>query len=901
MSEKASDRGLGSGARSDLWHALAPDIVLERLDASPAGLRSDVAGERHQRFGPNELPPPKRESLLLVFLRQFKSPLIYLLLAASVVSAGLGEWSDAGFIFGVLMVNAVIGTYQEWRAASSAMALMQLTRGDVVVVRDGERRQLDSAELVPGDIVDLESGVRAPADIRLLADRELQVDESLLTGESTPVVKDARRKVPPDAALGDRSTMIFAGTSISSGRATGVVARIGLATELGAIARATSGGAMPPLLIRLQHLAKQITVLMTGAIIIIGTVQLIQGVSLAEVFFVAVALAVAAIPEGLPVAITVALSIGMARMARRNVVVRSLPAVEGLGACTLIGSDKTGTLTCNELTVKRIWLPGAGEVSVGGEGYSVEGSLTRDGKPLDDNEYRGAETLARSGLLCNEAHLYFSSDGVRHVGDTVDVAFQVLAAKLGWRRDALLEAAPQLSLIPYEPRRRFGAALHQDNHGGAVIHVKGAAEIVLAMCAGASVDDAYHSIAETLAADGYRVLAVARGRFSAIPASFDETALTGLEFLGFVGLIDPVRPEVPAAIEACRQGGIDTRMITGDHPATALAIARELGLADQPEEVMTGGQLARYLSSKTADDGRSLTEAVKKAKVFARVDAVQKLQIVKILQDAGHFVAVTGDGANDAPALDAAHIGVAMGDKGTDVARGAADLIIQDDNFASIVAGIEEGRITYDNVRKVTMLLIGTGIGEIVLFILALVAGLPMPLFAVQLLWLNLATNGIQHVALAFEKGEPNILRRRPRPPEQPIFDNRMVVSTALAGSYMGFAGFAFFYWAIGAGIPEDEARTALLLLMVLFENVHIFNCRSEGRSAFRVPLRSNPWIVLAVLAALGLHAGAMLWPPAGEVLKMATIDPALLLIVFPTAFGLTVLFEGYKRLANPA
>jgi magnesium-transporting ATPase (P-type) len=341
-------------------------------------------------------------------------------------------------------------------------------------------------------------------------------------------------------------------------------------------------------------------------------------------------------------------------------------------------------------------------------------------------------------------------------------------------------------------------------------------------------------------------------------------------------------------------------MITGDHPGTALAIGRQLGLTERQEDVVTGEELARHIPEAGSDYGTAIHELVANARIFARVDAVQKLHIVRILQQQGHFIAVTGDGVNDAPALDAAHIGVAMGKKGTDVAKGAADLVIADDNFSSIVAGVEEGRITYDNVRKVTMLLIGTGIGEIVLFVLALSAGLPIPLFAVQLLWLNLVTNGVQDVALAFEKGEPDVSLRRPRPPEQPIFERRMITSTVLAGSYMGVAGFVFFWVALGAGVPEEEARTALLLLMVLFENVHIFNCRSEARSAFRVPLRANPWIVIAVFAALALHIGAMSWEPASQTLRMVSIDAWLLIAVVPVALGLLVLFELYKRVAPP-
>jgi magnesium-transporting ATPase (P-type) len=882
------------------WHSVPASAVLGRLSVGPEGLDEAAVGRQRAAHGANELPPPKRDNVLLVYLRQFLSPLIYLLLAAAAVSAAIGEWSDAGFIFGVLQVNALVGTVQEWRAAASAQALMRMAPSTAIVLREGRRQRVDSVRLVVGDIVDLESGVQVPADIRLLSAHDLIIDESLLTGESTPVVKHPSAEVAAAASLGDRATMAYASTSVQSGRATGVVTEVGVATELGAIAGALSGGAVAPLLIRLRRLARQISVLMTGAIIAIAVVQILQGISVARVFFVAVALAVAAIPEGLPVAITVALSVGMARMGRRRVIVRSLPAVEGLGACTLIASDKTGTLTCNELTAKRLWVPEIGAVAVGGEGYRLDGELTREGAPLAAAERQSAETLAQAGALCNEAHLYLSGDALHHLGDTVDVAFQILAGKLGLERAELIRRFPQLGLIAYEPHRRFAASFHRQPAGGVRVYVKGAAETVLPMCASDGRRERWLAVADEMAAEGYRVLAVASGPTDeAVAADPREAALTDLNFLGFVGLIDPVRAEVPAAIAACRSSGVDVRMITGDHPATALAIARELGLAHDPGEVMTGSALAEILSGDGGEYTSEARAAIARTTIFARVDALQKLHIVRALEQSGHFVAVTGDGVNDAPALEAAHIGVAMGESGTDVARGAADLVIADDNFTSIVAGIEEGRIAYDNVRKVTMLLIGTGIGEIVLFVLALVAGLPIPLFAVQLLWLNLVTNGIQDVALAFEKGEADVLSRPPRPPDQAIFDRRMIAQTTLVGAYMGFVGFAFFLWAIRSGMPEDQARTTLLLLMVWFENVNVLNCRSETGSAFAVPLRANPWVILSVAAALGLHLGAMYWSDSIGLLRMAPIGPEQFLIAAPLALGLLVPIELLKLLSR--
>ncbi len=876
------------------WYAPPIDDVLSRLDVEERGLTAEEADRRRAEFGPNRLPERKRTGPVVVYLRQFMSPLIYLLLAAAVVSIGIGEFTDASFIFAVLQINAVIGAVQEWRAESSALALDHLVQSVTVVHRDGHRQRLDSAELVPGDIVDIESGDRIPADIRLISGRELEIDESLLTGESTPVTKDAGADLSGRVGIADRTNMLHAGTTVLRGRAVGVIVATGRATEIGAIAGALAVAhpAPPPLIIRLKRLARQIGVLMTVAIALIAAAQLLQGVPLAQVFLVAVALAVAAIPEGLPVAITVALSIATARMAARNVIVRALPAVEGLGACTLIASDKTGTLTCNELTIKKVQVGAGGTIDVSGEGYAPEGGLRVAAGEQDGHALERAWQLAVSGALCNEASLEVSAQGVRHLGDTVDVAFLAMAGKLGLSRDALITERRQIGIIPYEPDRRFAASFHRDPDDGHSVHVKGAAEIVIPMCAFRAAEDAAAAMAEAeaLAADGYRVLAVARGAATAEQAkAASPKALCDLTLLGFVGLIDPLRPGAADAIRQCRKSGIAVRMITGDHPATALAIGRSLGLVEMQAQVVTGADLA--------DMGDDLAGRMADVRVFARVEPIQKYDIVQALQAQGHFVAVTGDGANDAPALNAAHIGVAMGKGGTDIARGASDLIVADDNFASIVAGVEEGRIAYDNVRKVALLVIGTGVGEIVLFLFALLAGLPLPLFAVQLLWLNLVTNGIQDVALAFERGEPGVLDRQPRPPDQPLFDARMIEQVALSGAFMGIAGFAFYFWALNAGMSEEEARTALLLLMVLFENAHVFNCRSERRSTFRIPFAANPFVVLSVIAALGLHLAVMYLPGLNGILRIAPLDLKIILVVAPIAAGLILVMELYKRL----
>ncbi|MDJ0968796.1 MAG: HAD-IC family P-type ATPase, partial [Kiloniellales bacterium] len=785
------------------WHAMPAEAVLSKLDAREGGLSTAEAKQRRARFGPNRLPRPRQPGALRLYLRQFKNPLVYLLLLATLVSLGVGEMADALFIFVVLQFNAAIGALQEWKAQRSAAALDALIREVAVARRDGVWVELDAEDLVPGDVVKLESGARIAADLRLLDGQELRADESLLTGESVPVGKVPDETLAPDLPAAERHNQLFAGATLLSGRALGVVVGTGRATEIGRIAQALveGTGEAPPLVRRLEHFGRVIGLATLVMILVLATVQILQGLPLITVFLVAVALAVAAIPEGLPVAITVALAIATNRMLRRKVIVRALPAVEGLGACTVIATDKTGTLTQNELTVKRLLIfddqSEPLNIDIAGSGYRTQGAISHDGAPVAGPTTAALEALAVSAALCNEASLRLTDDGPVHLGDTVDVAFLVLAAKLGLDRDALRREQRTLARIPYEPQHRFAAAYTATSAtytaadpGRAAAHLKGAAEVILPRCR--DLDQAkVMAAADSLAAEGFRVLAVARGEVSAEAAlARDAAALQGLELLGIAGLIDPVRPEVPAAVAACRDAGISVRMVTGDHPQTALAIARELGLASEQAEVVTGRDLQDLETSPGQFDRR-----VAQARVFARVEPVQKLAIVDSLHRADEVVAVTGDGVNDAPALSAAAIGVAMGRGGTDVARGAADLVLTDDNFASIVGGIEEGRIAYDNVRKLIYLLITTGLGEIVLFLLAILAGLPVPLFAAQLLWLNLVTNGIQDVALAFEKGEPEVLKRRPRPPDQAVFDRRMVAQVLVAGSYMGGVAFAFFLW----------------------------------------------------------------------------------------------------------
>ena len=854
----------------EAWHALEASTVLSRLDTSDAGLSHVEARQRLQRFGPNVLPHKPPPNLFEILLRQFRSPLIYLLALAALVSIFVGKYKDAGFILAVLMINALIGATQEAKAEKAGRALQKLLLIRASVRRDGQVLEISAEEVVPGDIVCLESGQRVPADLRLLDARGLEVDESLLTGESLVVPKNPRWVGDEATPLADQLNMLHAGSSVARGRCHGVVVATGTASAIGELAldvmHETAG--RPPLLERMERFTQKLAVLVIAACIFLAVFGvLFGGYDTKEMFLFGVALAVSVVPEGLPVALTVALAIGTTRMARRGVIIRRLAAVEGLGSCTLIASDKTGTLTCNELTVHEVRLPDGRVYAVSGEGFVPEGQFFAAGEALEPGSETALDRLMRVAVLCNEAELRLENGGWTWRGDPTEVALLTMARKLGWKREDTLRRFPQVSLIAFEPEQQYAASYHRMGDDTIVL-VKGAPERVLEMVAAdEATRERLRRIAAEMAEAGFRVLAMAEGPAPAGLGAEDAPAQpAGLECLGFIGMIDPLRPGVAEAVQQARDAGVRTIMVTGDHPVTALAIARSLNLAEHMDQVVTGAQVSQA-------GPEELEEMLSRARVFARVAPRQKLEIVVAARNAGHYVAVTGDGVNDAPALRAANIGVAMGKSGTDVAREAAELVISDDHFGSITAGIEEGRIAYDNIRNVVYLATSSGGAEVVLVALALISGLPIPLLPVQLLWLNLVTNGIQDVALAFEPGAPDVLRRKPRPSDEPIFNRLMVERTLLAAMVMGGISFVLFQELLAMGWTEDESRNSVLLLMVLFENVHLFNCRSEVNSAFSSSLLKSPVLMLGILAAFSLHV-LMMYQPLGKTLLSAQAVP---------------------------
>lgn len=891
----SSAAAIVSTSQTQSWHAMEAGAVLAAMESSVSGLTSSEAAARLGRFGRNELPRAPVAPWWRILARQFASPLIIVLAVGAGLSLAIGHATDAGFIVVVLVVNAVIGGSQEWRAERSTQALRKLLQFRASVERNGETGEIEVVQVVPGDIIWLEPGFRVPADARLVSETGLKIDESLLTGESLAVDKDETWLGAPAAAVADQRNMAHAGTTVIHGRAKAVVVATGASSSVGRLAINVLGAppGRPPLLVRLDRFSRLVGIAAVALAILVAVLGIVMhGHGVADMAIYAVALAVSIIPEGLPIAITIALAVASSRMAKRGVIVRRLGAVEGLGSCTLIASDKTGTLTCNELTVREVRLASGQTLTVTGEGFAPVGEVRPAPKELNAEARADLDALLTVAVLCNEADLHRhdgasngrqAPDGWAWRGDPTDVALLSIAHKLGVIREAVLDAHPEINRIPFEPEHRFAASYHRFD-GRVRVLVKGAPERVRAMCAGSTAaGSAEHlrAAAQQMAEAGLRVLAFADGEG---PGDLDESASPpepkGLRFLGLVGMIDPLRAGAREAVEACGRAGIGVCMVTGDHPVTALAIARDLGIAERAEQVitgerfekMTGDEVRAVLGSAPNAEG-TIAARMPSARVFARVAPDQKLRIVKAARDAGHFVAVTGDGANDAPALKAANIGVSMGRGGTDVARDASDLVISDDNFATIVGGVEEGRVAYGNIRKVIYLLLATNGAEALMIVGAIAVGLPLPLLPVQLLWLNLATEGLQVVTLAFEPKEPGVLARPPRPPRESIF-NRLMVERLLVGSLVsGGVSLAAFWWMIRNGWAVEEARNVLLLLMVLFENVEVGNARSETRSAFLISPLRNRILLGSVVAAMMLHLTAMHWTPLQRVLGTAPVD----------------------------
>jgi magnesium-transporting ATPase (P-type) len=872
--------------------AIGPDEVVRRLASSPDGLSEGEAERRLAEHGPNELEEARRTTALALLVHQFRSPLITILLVAAVVTIVLGELIDAAVIGAVLVLNAVLGFSQEYKAEKSMEALHRLARARARVVRGGREREIDARLLVPGDVVLVEAGAKIPADCRVLHAAALEADESLLTGESTTVSKSATL-VSADSPLGDRTSMLYTGTVATRGHGRAMVVHTGAATELGLVAGSVQeiGETETPLQQRMTRLARIIGVVVLVAAGLGVVLGLAAGDDLHDLVFAAVALAVAAIPEGLPIVLTVVLAIGVRRMAARHVIIRRLAAVETLGSCTVIGSDKTGTLTQNRMTVQRV-VAGGREHVVSGAGYDVGGRVElAEGERVDPGSPLWWTLVA--GVLCNDASAVPSEDEFAVTGDPTEVALLVAAAKANLYKDELEERYVRLAEIPFDSERRL-AVTFNDVDGVVYAFVKGAPEAVLRLCerrAGGELDvAAVLADAERLAGEGLRVLAMA---YRELSSADDARSLASggsvenLAFLGLQAMIDPPRDEAVQAVRSCQEAGIRVIMITGDHAGTAAAIARRLGIATKAPAV-TGVELDRL----TADELRAVA---RDASVFARVSPEHKLRIVSALQDAGDVVAVTGDGVNDAPALKAADIGAAMGRSGTDVAKEAADMVVADDNFASIVAAVAEGRIAFDNVRKTTFFLVSTGAALVLAVLASLLFRFPLPFVPAQLLWLNLVTNGVQDVALAFEPGEKDVLTRPPRPRREGIISRLLWIRTVIAGTVMAAGTLGLFLHEWYTTDDLEHARTVAVTTMVLFQVFHVGNCRSEHESAFRRSPFSNRFLFVGTSVALLLAAAALYLPVTQYVLRLEPLDVATWLEMAAVASSVIVAVELHK------
>jgi len=855
-------------------HARSAAECLAALGVGPGGLDPAEAARRLALFGPNQLPQARTRSALRRFIAQFNNVLIYVLFGAALVTGALQHWVDTGVILAVVLANALIGFIQEGNAEAAMSAIRQMLAPRAAVLRGGQRASIDGVDLVPGDLVLLEAGDKVPADLRILDARGLFAQEALLTGESVPTEKSVA-PVATDAPLGDRRSMLWSGTLLCQGTARGLVIATGKATEIGRIGGLLAGVEQltTPLVAQMDHFSRWLSFLiLLAAGLLLAYGYFVGHADFAELFMTVVGVAVAAIPEGLPAVMTITLAIGVQAMARRNAIVRRLPAIEAVGSVSVICTDKTGTLTRNEMLVAAVETP-EGVFEVTGEGYAPHGAINPQGD---------LRRLGRAAALCNDAALHRRDTGWSIEGDPMEGALLAFAGKTG--ADAPVR---RLDAIPFDSRHRFMAVL-TEGPDGRVVHVKGAPERVLHMCAGIDLP-AWHARAEALAHRGLRVLAFAERSVSGDRISAAEVE-GGLSFLGLVGLIDPPRPEAIAAVAECRAAGIRVKMITGDHAGTAAAIAARIGLQN-PGRVLTGADLDRL-------DDAQLALEVAAVDVFARTTPEHKLRLVTALQANGHSVAMTGDGVNDAPALKRADAGIAMGLKGSEAAKEAADLVLSDDNFASIAAAVREGRTVYDNLQKVISWTLPTNAGESVVVVLALLAGLALPVTAVQILWINLITGITLGLALAFEPTEAGTMARPPRPRDTPILTGSLVWHVVLVALLFLAAVSAIFSYAIDRGHSLALAQTMAMNTIVVLEIFHLFFVRNiHGTSLTWSAVRGTPVVWTVVIGVTAAQFAVTYLPPLQAVLGTQAVPLADGLVIVAVGVVFFAIIEVEKQI----
>ncbi|MBF0815892.1 HAD family hydrolase [Microbacterium paludicola] len=893
--------GDGTGTLSEQDGELRPwsrpaEDVLDRLDSSAAGLTEDEARRRAAEHGPNLLPEAKRKPAILRFLSHFNDTLIYILLGAAAIKAVMADWLDFWVIMAVAIINAVIGYVQEGRAEKALAGIRGMLSSTAQVRRDGAWRVVPAAELVPGDVVRIAPGDKVPADMRLFTSTQLRVDEAALTGESVPASKGVEA-VPADAGVGDRRSMVFSGTIVAAGQARGVVAGTGAGTEIGKIQALVgeAGSLDTPLAKQLGDFGRVLTLVILG----MAAVMLLIGRFVHEMEFgglisATIGFAVAAIPEGLPALVTITLAIGVQQMARRNAITRKLPAVEALGSVTTVCSDKTGTLTTNEMTVRRI-VTGVATYEVEGLGYTPEGFIApaADGRAPTGEDVTALLTVAS---LCNDAHLVPKGEHWQLVGEPTEGALKVVAMKGGFQS----AGHTRITVLPFDSANKLMATVNADADGTRVLLVKGAPDRLLDRsttqlgASGSEPLDLAHwqAVIDALSAEGLRVLAAARQTAPALEQAPGLDDLWGLEFLGVFGIVDPPRPEVIAAIADCHTAGIRVKMITGDHAGTAAAIAREVGIVrDGDARVLTGADLE-------AMSQEQLTAVVRDVDVYARTSPEHKIRIVRALQTHGEVVAMTGDGVNDAPALTRANVGIAMGIKGTEATKEAAEIVLADDNFATIRSAIREGRRIYDNLRKSIVFLLPTNGAQSLVILVAVLFGLALPLSPVQVLWVNMITAITLSLALAYEPAERGIMERPPRKPGGSIISLRELAFVLSASLLIGGVALAVFYGALARGHELDVARTETVLMLALGQLAFLFNCRILSHSSLSIDaLRGNPAVWWSAIALIALQLFYTYVPFMNGLFESAPLSPADWLLPLVLAVALFLVLEGVKAL----
>ena len=861
--------------------------IFKEFNTSENGLDEKKVEVYKQKYGLNELPKSKKDSVFKIFFNQINDPIIYLLIVAAFLSFIASEILDGLVIILIILVDAIVGVVEEIKARKSAESLQKMIRIQAKVIREGKELKIDSKDIVPGDIISLEPGDKVPADSRIIDSKNLTVDESALTGESTSAIK-SNCLIDKDVLLAERQNMLYAGTSIMTGRCTCVIVATGKNTELGKIASTVSETkeAKSPLTLRLEKFSKQITILVLGCAFLVTISLILKDFSFTEIFLSVIALAVSAMPEGLPLAMTMALTVGSNRMAKKNVIVKKLNAVESLGSCTVIASDKTGTLTVNEQTAKKIVLPSKETFDITGVGYNTKGKVI--GEKLDEAKY-----IAKLGQMNNEAVFRKNKNNYEVYGDSIDIAFLVLASKL-----KLENTNKILEVIPYESEKKYSAVYYEDEKYIRCT-AKGSIEKIFSFCNKMKVGNKKVKLDkkliidqnEKLASEGYRVIALCDGKCT--KQDLKKNTIKNLTFIGLVGFIDPIRTDAKEAVKECTEAGIKVIMITGDHPLTAFSIAKDLGIVQSKNEIAVSEELELvYNKGEEAFDN-----FIKVKKVFSRVTPLQKLYIVDSLRRQGEFVSVTGDGVNDAPAIKAANIGVAMG-SGTDVAKETANMIIVDDSFKSIVSGIKEGRIAYNNIRKIAYLLLSCGIAEVLFYLLSILFNTDIPLLAIQLLWLNLVTDGIQDIALSLEKEDDGVMKEKPRNTKESIFNKLFFEETFLAGIYTGILVFAVWFCLVNVfNFEVGVSRGYIMALMVFIQNMHVLNCRSEKKSVFNCSFKTNPFVIITILSTTFLQFIIMEVEVFSRMLKTHKIPLDHLIILIILSSTIIYVMEIFKKI----